>query len=455
MNLLSGNSIKSFKLLSIGQRGVGKTVFLAGSYTEIHSQLPTQAKQQLWFDCQDSLEQEKIEEIINYIIHTGNYPPPTMKITNFGFSLKSHSSSGTQTVANFLWWDLPGEICESCNSDFRKMVIASHGCCVLIDAYALINDSTYIQAFEQIVEQVMAIASLVYLNELKYPFALVLTKCDLLASSPLNRQQLEKKLQPLTTRLERLGISYQTFYSFIPIVRQEGVSTLRAEGAAAPLLWLVWELSKAYKSGLMQNLFELISKTPSTDFQVQQEELQGSIQSVLKPTSEKSRVKKILNLYLLPTSRRHLLLLSLAIFSLASLVGFLAVNSESLFRSQPRNVALLSEVASLKQSGQFDKAVSLMEKLVEQEPKRLDLRLNLADLYELTGQVSKAETAYDQILAQEKDNISALIRKALLRKTLGDIETAQTLFTQAEKIAPTDDVRAQIRALAQKQFQAK
>jgi len=69
---------------------VGKTVFLAGSYAELHS--PTQTDgAQLWFDCQDSQAQENIEDILNYIGETGEYPPPTMKVTNFNLSLKRHS----------------------------------------------------------------------------------------------------------------------------------------------------------------------------------------------------------------------------------------------------------------------------------------------------------------------------------------------------------------------------
>ena len=53
------NSTKKFNLLSIGHRGVGKTVFIAGSYAELHSDIQIGQPQQLWFDCQDTQEQEK------------------------------------------------------------------------------------------------------------------------------------------------------------------------------------------------------------------------------------------------------------------------------------------------------------------------------------------------------------------------------------------------------------
>lgn len=59
MNHLMTNYTKTFNLLSVGQRGVGKTVFLAGSYNELHPANTTKHPQQLWFDCQDSTEKDK------------------------------------------------------------------------------------------------------------------------------------------------------------------------------------------------------------------------------------------------------------------------------------------------------------------------------------------------------------------------------------------------------------
>lgn len=51
--------------------------------------------------------------------------------------------------------------------------------------------------------------------------------------------------------------------------------------------------------------------------------------------------------------------------------------------------------------GQPDRAIPFMEKLVQMEPERLDLYLNLAQLYKSLGQMEKAETAYNKILSQE------------------------------------------------------
>lgn len=457
MKLLSGTATKTFNLLSIGQRGVGKTVFLVGGYTELHADSRTEHPQQLWFDCQDAQVQENIERILSYVIQTGKYPPATMKITKYNFNLKRHSLGGSQTLSHFSWSDIPGEICNSHNPDFRSMVATSHGCCVFIDAEALIHTKAYLQMFREIVEQVMAIASLVCLNGLNYPIALILTKCDLLETSPLNRQRIEKELQPLTTRLDAVRANYQTFYSFIPVVHIEGVPTLDPRGAAVPILWLVWELSKAHNPGLTNNLLDLVTRVRHSGFQPRQEGVDEVPQSLFRAADKPPAVKKIFGIPLQLSARSNLLLLALAIVGLVGNISIFSANFERNRQSQPQKLEarqtqtleLQKNIDSLRQRGQFDQAVPLMEKVVQQEPERLDLRLQLARLYELAGQFAKAETVYDQVLTQQKDNLKALVGKALLRKAQGDTKTASVLFGQAEKAAPTE-LKAQVRAMAGK-----
>lgn len=450
MKPLSESATTTFSLLSIGQRGVGKTVFIAGSYAELHSDSQTSHPHQLWFDCQDSDEQEKIEKILSYVAQSGQYPPPTMKITNFNFSLKRHSLGGVQTLCHFRWWDIPGESCNIRNPDFQKMVLTSHGCCVFINADALVHDKAYLQALEDIVKQVVAIASLVNQHNFKYAFALIFTKCDRLEPGPLCLLQIEENLQPLITRLDAVKANYQRFYSAIPIVSCEGASTLRAKGAAAPLLWLTSELRKFH------------------NFQSRQDLASGLMQSLSTSAGKVSAGKKVLGL-MPPTARKYILLLTLASVSLLGITASLFFafglftlgpeqtqasekqirEYERVLQREPNNFDALINLANLRiQLGQPDQAIPLMEKLVYQEPERFDLRLNLAELYKLTGQKYRAETAYDQILAQQKNNISALISKAVLRSEQGDTETAKTLFAQAEKAAPSD-LKPKIRAMAQ------
>ncbi len=451
--MVAENATKTFNLLSIGRRGVGKTVFLAGSYAELHGNIQTERPQQLWFDCQDTQEQTNIEDILSYIVQSGQYPPPTTKIRNYNFSLKRHNLSGAQTLCHFRWWDIPGEICNMQNQDFRQIMSNSHGCCVFIDAYALVHTNTYVQALKDIIEQlVMVMVSLISLNGLKYAFALILTKCDLLEPGLLSQQRLKDGLQPLITRLDAVKANYQTFYSSIPIVHTESGSTLRPKGAAAPLLWLVLELSKDHNPDLMNNLLEWVTPLLPSRFQPGQD-LADAMQSVIKPADKASKVKNSFGLYLLPSTRRSILLLALAIVGSVGIITSLFVDYKRFLQREPKNLDALENIATLKQRGQLNQAVSLMEKLVQQQPELLDLRLQLAQLYESTGQLTKAETAYDQVLTQQKDNLNALVGKAMLHYAQGDITTAAALFVQAEKTAPTD-LKAQVRALAQKTLQA-
>ncbi len=329
MNLLSGTATKTFNLLSIGQRGVGKTVFLAGSYAELHADSQADHPQKLWFDCQDRQAQEDIENILSYVTRTGQYPPPTMKITNFDFSLKRHGLWGVQTLCHFRWWDIPGEVCDIRNPDFRAIVSTSHSCCVFIDAYALVHKSSYQQAFEDIIQQVMAIATLVSLNHLEYAFGLILTKYDLLEFDPFSRSQLEESLQPLTTHLDTMAANYQTFYSNIPIVHTKDTAILKATGAAAPLLWLVWELSKAHDTDLVNPLKLVAHLLPK--LQPRRQKLTDGLTQMQRPTGRVFRVKKILGLLesrwcLLPTPYKYILILILVFAGSVGVISSPLVN---------------------------------------------------------------------------------------------------------------------------------
>lgn len=441
--------MKIFNLLSIGQRGVGKTVFLAGSYAELHSQHPPD-NQQLWFDSQDSQVQENLENILSYIARTGQYPPPTMKVTDFSFSLKRRWLGRRETLCHFRWHDIPGEICDTHNLEFRKLVLTSHGCCVFINADALVHDAAYPKVMEDVITQAAAIASLVSLNNLKYAFALVFTQCDQLEPSAIGLLQLEQNLQPLLTRLNVSKANYRRFYCAIPIVRTAGSATLKPVGTAAPLLWLTMELRKLYR---LQSSATLAK---------------GSMQS-LSPLAGPSAVNKLPGLNL-PLTTRSYVWLGLAGIGLLGMIaaaffGFERLapriegtqkriqEYEQVLEREPKNGTALIELANLYiQLGQPNKAVPLMEKLVAQDPGNLNLNLNLAQLYELTGQKQKAEVAYDAVLVQDKTNLTALIDKAMLRSEQGDTEKAKILFMQAEKVAPSDS-KAKIRRLAQSTLQ--
>lgn len=434
MSLLFKTATKTFSVLSIGQRGVGKTVFLAGSYAELHSPAQRNRTQRLWFDCQDSQVKEDIEDILNYIRETGQYPPATMKVTDFNFSLKRHTLGRNQTLCNFRWWDIPGELCDINNPNFRTMVLNAHGCCVFIDAYALLYKPTYYQDLEGIIQQVMPIANLVGMNSLRFPFALILTKCDLLEPNLLSQKHFQKYLQPLTSRLDSVA-KYQTFYSNIPIVSLTGAAILKAKGAAAPLLWLVWELSKVYKPSFINNLSTLVNLIISHSH-LQQNQVDGALDHLLKPTDKTFSIK-ILGIYLSPSRVQKVLRLALIFFGLIGGFAFLVGIYEHIQNQSNLATSRLE-------------AVSSVEKLVHEEPESIELRLQLAQLYESTDQVAKAETAYDHVLLRQKNNLKALIGKAVLRNSQGDLKTAKALFMQAEKAASTKFQAEEVRAIIQR-----
>lgn len=314
---------KSYSILSIGQRGVGKTVFLAASYAELHCNHDSKSSLSLWFDCQEDEDEENINTILSYITRTGEYPPPTMKIMNFNFSLKTKNWLGTQTLCHFRWWDIPGEFCNLDNNNFRNMVFNSQGCCIFIDALALLEQANYTEKLEAIIQQIIPIGTLLYLNSSDYAFAVILTKCDLLKSNPDNEKSLKEKLQPLITHLEALKVKHETFYSYIPIVNTQEVSMLTAKGAVTPLLWLVQEIRKQENYNLMQNLFMIINDQLPKALQTKPNLARGSLQNLLESNLEPVKPGEKMQLISLLDNAKYIIGIGLAVLSLIAGISIL------------------------------------------------------------------------------------------------------------------------------------
>lgn len=431
---------RTFNLLSIGQRGVGKTVFLVGSYTELQTQNPKNQPHKLWFECQDNQVKENIDKILKYIERSNQYPPPTMKIVNFNFNLKRQSLWGEKTVCHFHWDDIPGEICNVHNAEFRQLVFNSHGCCVFIDAYALRHSDAYVQVLEDIFEQVMALTSLVYLNRLNYPLTLVLTKYDLLESNAVTQQVINTKLQPLITHLNNVKANYEIFHSSVPLSRENDRVNLKPKGTAVAILWLVWELNKIHHSSADNQLLGLIRRLVPVDVSSRSQTPSGVMQTLFE--SNRNRATQTAR----NTSRRAKLGWSLGI-GIVGIVLLTVFIYQRYTATQVQTGEALYNVKSLQQAGELEKAIASLEQLVRANPDNIDLRLRLAEQYELIGKAASAEKVYDQILAREKNNLKATIRKAVLRQIQNDRQGAIQLFQQAEKIAP-EALKSQVRALA-------
>lgn len=443
MALRSKSQLPVFNLLSIGQRGVGKTVFLAGSYAELHRQSQHETDLEWTFECQDSEDWQKLQTIFEYIANTGQYPPPTMKVTDFHFSLQRHRRGLPQTVCEFCWWDIPGEECDFQQSEFQKIVLNSHSCCVFLNGERLVKDPAYQQELESLRKQVAAIANFVDVRTSSYSFALILTQCDRFASGAIARLQIQEKLQDFTAALKSLNVKYQCFYPGISIVAEGESFVLEPTGAAHALLWLVTELEKTHKGDANQTL-----------------------EAALQANSAN----------LPPTGRRFFLpptvwlwggaVATLAAIGVAGWFAFSRLHSrmeqtrasdpeiqqyEQELQQNPNNLPSLVALANIYlERGQLDDALPLMEKIAQQQPEALDWQLNLAYIHTLKTNFAQAEAIYDKVLAKDKANLQALLGKATLRSQQGDSQAARQFFQQAESAAGSSELKAQIREMAQR-----
>lgn len=64
-------ALKTYSLLSIGERGAGKTVFLAGSYAQFQAEAENNPLMPLCLECEDQETQETINNVLSYIARTG------------------------------------------------------------------------------------------------------------------------------------------------------------------------------------------------------------------------------------------------------------------------------------------------------------------------------------------------------------------------------------------------
>jgi hypothetical protein len=257
---MAKNPPPTFNLLSIGHRGVGKSVFLAGSYAELQLKRQTESES-IWFEGADDSSQHTIEELLTYMTLAGQYPSPTMKITDFTFRVRSRELHQYRTLCEFRWADIPGEICRLDNPDFEAMLLESHGCCVFIDAAALVRDSNYLTRLEETIKQIEVISSLAAQSDVNYFFALILTKCDQLQADFAQQALIEQKWQSLTPRLITANAVYRRFNSSVLLIPTEGNTIVRAVGTSAPFIWLITELGKIYQAQKPKNLRQCVERS--------------------------------------------------------------------------------------------------------------------------------------------------------------------------------------------------
>ena len=458
MKLLSPLQTPTFNLLSLGERGVGKTVFLVGSYAELNRESQTDnadttdsksaaATPKLWFESLYPAERELLDSILNYISQTGHYPPPTLKITDFHFAFKQRQRFGVKTLCHFRWWDIPGEYCNFENPYYQTMVLNSHSCCVFINADRLINDPSYQTNLETLTKQVISLARLVEQGMASYRFALIFTQCDRLAGGKMGSLQIEERIQGLVDKLDAVHASYQRFYSGVPIsdpsektANEKENYRLEAHGVAAAFLWLVAELYKKQSQigndvGTLENSLNKDPNPLNTFTPGLALTLTGIIGGLLLTLGG---LALFYNVQQGTTSR-----------SVDSAPVFDVKTYERLVKEEPSNLQAHVELANAYlETGELEKAVPLLQQIISLDPNNLEWRYNLAKLYELSSEFSQAEGVYDELLANDPKDVQALVGKALLRQAQGDTATAQSLFTVAESLATSPEWKQRIQELS-------
>lgn len=443
------NHTPTFNLLSIGHRGVGKSVFLAGSYTESQAERRSQS-QGIWFEGSSNASQRILDDLLSHMRQTGQYPSPTMKITDFTFSVRSRGLRQDKVVCNFRWSDIPGEICRLDNFEFEIMLLQSHGCCVFIDAAALVHDPQYLDQLGDTIKQIEVISSLAVQSEVNYFFALILTKCDQLHTGSVQRSAIEQKWQALTTRLLTANAVYRRFNSAVTIVPAGKNYAIQTKGAAAPFLWLATELGKVYQTHGLQNLNQPLEPLLAN---TQPAVPDRSKSLLLKGTAVLVAIGAVMGLWLgirqlLPDSDSPAVSDSSAVSESPAVQDSASEATQAPSDDAQKAVELQKLVNLHKERGQYEVAINHVDQLISLQPDNLDIYLQKASIYSLMGRMEQEEAVYDQILAKQNDHMRALTNKAILRSTRGDQEGARALFDRAEKLAPTADLKQTIRELA-------
>lgn len=254
----------TFNLLSIGHRGVGKSVFLAGCYAQLHKSRLIQSKGK-WFEPADTKSRQILRDMLDYMQRSGRYPSATMKITDLAFKVKTRELQGDFTLCEFRWADIPGEICHLDNPEFKALMLNSHGCCVFMDAAALVRNADYWEQIEETINQIEVISELANQHKVSYFFSLILTKCDQINADASQLAEIEHKWESLNARLVTANTVYRRFSTFIILVPTGQNIAIKTEGTADPILWLVSQLSEVYKTQEPRSVGDSTAPDPEKD----------------------------------------------------------------------------------------------------------------------------------------------------------------------------------------------
>jgi GTPase SAR1 family protein len=273
----SESPVRHHNFLSIGARGVGKTVFFVGHYGQSTQSLSSDDVS-LQFDCHEAETKETIYKIDKYVAKMGKYPPATMKMTNFDFLVQKNTENDGTPLCEVCWWDTPGESCQLYNPAFLTMMLSVDGSCLFLDGQRLVKSAENLKEVQEQLQPIQTYGDLLHHNGFHYPIALILTKCDLLTNEK-DWKTLKQTLKPLRQHWDELGINYRLFYSEIPIVEQEEGYTLQVRSKENALTWLV-EVAQANEKSKPK--VAIATDSPSEDLPEQPSQTQWGIPVFLR-----------------------------------------------------------------------------------------------------------------------------------------------------------------------------
>ncbi len=129
---------------------------------------------------------------------------------------------------------------------------------------------------------------------------------------------------------------------------------------------------------------------------------------------------------------------------------------EKMLAERPDDLAVLTGYARVTKelgayylaSGEQEKGKVYLEKAAKNYQKVLlkqesdDLRLELAEVFQLLEEYEKAEREIDAVLAKQPENLEAKIRKGFLKEAEEDWEAALKIWSELEKVEGEPEVRS-------------
>lgn len=233
----------TYNLQVIGFPGSGRSIFVAASYNRSRELLRSLGRASVNLGCTDQATRDFVDRIVVHVRSHGDYPPQGRYPDQLYFHLYNlHAPTrlfGDRDVTVCHWHYHNIELQEGVQP---RLLDEADGSFVFVDAFALMDDLNYRTRLDALVEVATNAAQQYARQGQRHPFAVILTKCDLLGQiTPALRRVLNQELIPLTESLMRVGALHQVFYSSLAIGEVPGTRRyfLLSSDSAAASLWLI------------------------------------------------------------------------------------------------------------------------------------------------------------------------------------------------------------------------